>query len=366
MRLPRFFGKKRGHRRTGSEAWGSFAVALFYAALVAAALCFAGLLFTGAVGPGPEAGLPWARWWLWLFTALIPGALLGFGLSGLFRTVRAWGKSEERRAAADSIADLLDPIGRDASAARKLPAVPTCDDMVNSPGTILRYRLPIESLESWRLLGIGLFAALWNAVLVVLAVTAGLDLLGGRVEPVLLAVLVPFAAVGIGAIVVFVRRLVLTTAVGTSQLEISDHPLVPGGSYDVLLAQGGSGTFTRLSLTLEVEESASFRQGTDTRSERIVVWREPVKEWQGVVISPGVRFEAHVTLAVPAAAMHSFLSEHNAVRWRIVVHGRPERWPAFERVFPLVVHPGCVAAAGERHRGDREPRRPARAGEPTV
>jgi hypothetical protein len=37
--------------------------------------------------------------------------------------------------------------------------------------------------------------------------------------------------------------------------------------------------------------------------------------------------------------MHSFASEHNAVKWRVVVIGRPERWPAFIRVFPLVVFP---------------------------
>lgn len=343
MRLPQFFGKKRGHRRTGSQAWGSVGEAIFYASLMAAGLCFACLLLTGAVGFGPDAAVvPWARWWLGLFTALIPGALLAFGGSGLLRSIRAWGKSEERRAVSDAISEFLEPIGRDAEAFPDLPGVPACEDLVNSPGTILRYRLPIESPESWRLLGLGLFAVLWNAVLAVLAVTAGLDLLGGRSEPVLLAVLVPFLAVGIGGIVVFVRRLILTTSVGMTQVEICDHPLVPGGSYDVLLAQGGAGTFTGLELMLEAEESAAFRQGTDTRSEHVVVWREIVREWRDVRINPGVRFETHVTVAIPPEAMHSFVSEHNAVRWRIVVQGRPERRAAFRRAFPLVVHPRSV------------------------
>lgn len=340
MRLPRFFGKKRGHRRTGSQAWGSFGEAVFYAAMVAAGLCFAGLLVTGSLGVGSEAtARPWARWWLWLFSLLIPGALLAFGASGLLRIVRGWGKSEERRAAAEGLANLIESMTPPADARRPPPGVPTCDDLVNSPGTILRYRLPIESPESWTLVGMGLFAVLWNAVLGVLAVGAGLDLLSGRVEWVLLAVLVPFFAVGVAGVVLFVRRLFLTTAVGTTQLEISDHPLLPGGSYDVLLAQGGAGTFASLTLTLEVEEMASFRQGTDTRTERIIVWRELVKEWKDVQITPGVRFETHVTITIPAGAMHSFTSEHNAVRWRIVVAGRPERWPAFTRVFPLVVYP---------------------------
>ena len=47
------------------------------------------------------------------------------------------------------------------------------------------------------LLGFGLFALLWNAVLIVLAVNAGLDLLGGQIDWLLLGILVPFLVVGI-------------------------------------------------------------------------------------------------------------------------------------------------------------------------
>ena len=344
MRLPRFFGKKRGHRRTGSQAWGSIGEAVFYAALGGAGLGFAGLLLTGSLGVGAdEKALPWARWWLWLFSMLIPGALLAFGIAGLVRIVRGWGKSEERQAAVEGLANLLGSMAPPEDGDRRPPGVPACDDLVNSPGTILRYRLPIESPESWTLVGMGLFAGLWNAVLVVLAAGAGIDLMSGRVEWVLLAVLVPFAAVGIGGIALFVRRLVLTTAVGTTQLEICDHPLLPGTSYDVLLAQGGSGIFRSLALALEIEEMASFRQGTDTRTERIIVWRETVKEWTNLEITPAVRFETHVTVTIPAGAMHSFASEHNAIRWRIVVRGQPERWPVFVRVFPVIVYPPSPA-----------------------
>lgn len=49
MRLPRFFTKKRGHRRTDSHAWGSFAEGLFYALLVGAGVVFGLLLVTGTV-----------------------------------------------------------------------------------------------------------------------------------------------------------------------------------------------------------------------------------------------------------------------------------------------------------------------------
>ena len=355
MKLPRFFGKKRGHRRTGLAVWGSVGEGLFYAALVAAGLVFGGLLLSGAMSevPAGEAGTALGRgqaWWLWLLTFLIPGALLAFGGSGLVRVIRVWGKSDERRAASVEIPALLDTMGHAADEAPGHPGVPTCDDLVNSPGTILRYRLPIESPESWTLLGFGLFALLWNAIVLVFAVGAGFDLMSGRTDWLLLALLVPFVAVGIGGIVLFGRALFQATAVGPTQIEISDHPLLPGSGYDVLLGQGGVGNFRSLELYLELEELATFRQGTDIRTERTVVWRELVKEWRNMQLAPGARFETHVTVAIPPDAMHSFASDHNAVKWRLVVHGRPERRPAFLRVFPLVVFPAPVAAAPRAQR----------------
>ena len=92
MRLPRFFTKKRGHRRTDSQAWGSFAEGLFYALLVGAGVVFGLLLVTGAVtyAPADPDSVVLQRgyeWWMWLLTLLMPVALLAFGGSGLVRVV---------------------------------------------------------------------------------------------------------------------------------------------------------------------------------------------------------------------------------------------------------------------------------------
>ena len=51
MRLPRIFGKKRGHRRTGSQAWGTVGDAAFQAALLLTGLVFGGLLVSGVAVP---------------------------------------------------------------------------------------------------------------------------------------------------------------------------------------------------------------------------------------------------------------------------------------------------------------------------
>lgn len=435
MRLPRFFGKKRGHRRTGSQAWASLGDGAFHAALLVAGLLFGGLLLSGVAVPewrinnqfvptsctilgkgllrrtpaGSAAVVTtwqpclrvryraedhdlerWSRparatltsdrdealrrlaawqlgdtvtgwydpdepgtvvlergfnWWMWLLTLLLPGALVAFGGSGLARAIHRWGRSEERCAVPTRLTGILDPLAAAQRQSRDHPGIPPCDDMTNSPGTVLSYRLPIESPESWSLLGLGLFALLWNTVLVLLAIGAGVDLLGGRADWWMLSLLVPFAAVGVAAIVTFSRALLLATAAGTTQLEISAQPLRPGGSYDVLVAQGGTGDLESLTMTLELEEQATFRQGTDTRTERLTLWSQPIRSWTGLTLAPGTRFEGRAVFAIPSAAMHSFTSEHNAVRWSIVVRGTPARWPAFTRTFPLVVVP---AAAAER------------------
>ena len=104
---------------------------------------------------------------------------------------------------------------------------------------------------------------------------------------------------------------------------------------------------------LELVEQATFRQGTDARTESLVVWRRQFDAWSDVALLPGARFEVRSTITIPSDAMHSFASEHNAVRWRLVVHGVPARWPAFLRVFPLAVYPGLAA-------NPRETPRPAR------
>jgi hypothetical protein len=433
VRLPRIFGKKRGHRRTGSKAWGSFGDGLFHGALVCAGVVFGTLLISGVAVPEwrinhdfvaargrvlakglvkrtvddplaaatatwrptlrvrydaagtsreawtrsqPSTGSPdrdaaaarlagWElgsqvplwydpadpaavvlergyNWWMWLLALLLPGALIAFGGSGLARAVRRWGRSEEALAAATGIPGLLGPRTPASPTAADLAGLPSCDDLVNSPGTQLRYRLPLESPENWTLLGLGLFAAFWNAVLLVLAVGAGLEFTSGRVDWLLLALLVPFIAVGGGAIALVVRGLVLAAAVGTTQLEISEHPLLPGGTYDVLLAQGGSGRIRQLTLALELVEQATFRQGTDARTESLVVWRRQFDTWSDVALLPGARFEVRSTIAIPSDAMHSFTSEHNAARWRIVIRGVPARWPAFVRIFPVAVYPPPV------------------------
>ena len=428
VRLPTFFNKKRGNRRTGLPVWGSLGEGIYHAVLLVAGLIIGVLMLAGIAVPewrinnqfigvdgrligkglarhtlrdvfggakyswrpallvqydvGGEEVESWNTvhssethetrdvavhqlddwklgghvrcwydpddietvvlkrgysWWLWLLTLLLPGALVTFGATGLLHSLKSWGRSEERQAA--QFGRLLETLASPLPESVGFPTIPACDNLVNSPGMMLRFRLPTESPEFWSLIGSGLFSGLWNLVVVLLAVNVGFDVAGGRADWWLLGLLTPFVIVGLASIGLFCRQLFFVTAVGPTHVEISGHPLCPGNNYQVLLSQAGSASFRKLELFLELEEQATFRQGTDVRTERQIVWQFLIRCWKDVEPLPGTPFEAEEQLQLPSETMHSFHSTHNAVSWRLVLRGVPKRWPAFERVFPVVVFP---------------------------
>ena len=271
---------------------------------------------------------------------MLPGALVAFGITGLLHSLKSWGRSEERQAA--QFGRILETLASPIPETVGFPTIPACDNLVNSPGTMLRFRLPTESPEAWSLIGAGLFSGLWNVVVILLAVNVGIDIAGGRADVWLLGLLAPFTIVGLSSIVLFFRQLLFFTAIGPTHVEISGHPLRPGNQYQVLLSQAGSVSFRRLELFLELEEQATFRQGTDVRTERQVVWQSLIRRWNNVEPLSGTPFEAEVQLQLPSKAMHSFSSTHNTVSWRLVLRGVPEHWPALVRVFPVVVFPAEI------------------------
>jgi hypothetical protein len=95
-----------------------------------------------------------------------------------------------------------------------------------------------------------------------------------------------------------------------------------------------------LELWLVCEEEATFTQGTDVRTEVREVFRQLCFERRDFSIEPAAPLNEACNVTVPAAAMHSFQSRHNAVRWRLVVRGASAGWPEFARGFPVVVYPG--------------------------
>ena len=163
--------------------------------------------------------------------------------------------------------------------------------------------------------------------------------LSARPDWFLTLFVLPFVGIGIWATYYFVQQLLLHTGIGLTTVEISDHPLRPGGTYQLFVSQAGRLNVKSFELFLVCEEEATYRQGTDIRTERCRVYCESVFRQVDFRIDPSKAFEFSCSLRVPAHAMHSFQAKQNAVQWMLLAQGHATSWPVFQRCFPVVVCP---------------------------
>lgn len=282
-------------------------------------------------------------WWFWL-TFLVPVSFVVTGGAGLAYAAWTWGKSAERRAAPGFRSAPL-PRGKGRpSPQSEYPAIPSPANITNSPGTELAFRLPLAGSPSFRLVVWLLVALGWNGIVSIFAAWAIGEHLAGRPDWMLTGFTIPFALAGVGLIVFFLRQLVLATWIGPTLVEISDQPLRPGRRYEVFLSQAGRLRMNSLEVLFVCEEEATYRHGTNTRTETVRVFQQPVFRQEDFQLVHGVPFEVRFPLEVPAEAMHSFQSENNEVNWKLIVVGDVAGWPSFQRSFPVIVYPAAVGS----------------------
>ncbi|MEN6451600.1 MAG: hypothetical protein ABFC96_13995, partial [Thermoguttaceae bacterium] len=267
----------------------------------------------------------------------IPGSFIIIGAGGLVYALVRWGKSVERRAAI-ARRKRSRRFLRSGGAAGVCPFVPQGADMTNSPGTTLKFRLPMAGAAGWALFGLLTFCVLWNAAVTVLLVMAIRGHVTHHADWPLTLFVIPFLVIGLAAIGYFVRRLFVAASIGPTRIEISDHPLQPGNRYRLFLAQSGRLRMKTMRVCLVCHEAATYRQGTNARRETREVCRIELFHREDFEIS-GQSFEADIELTAPAGAMHSFAAEHNEINWAVVVEGEPAGWPAYRRAFPVIVYP---------------------------
>lgn len=337
-RKPILWSKKRGRRQTGAPWVGPVGEVLFYAALVIlgtmllASVVSAQIVYSSAERPFYSA----PALLLWVVVSLL---MLAIGGRGLVQSALQVSVSAERRLALIRRATGRDKPADDERVQAVFPGVPRDARLTDSPGMRLAYRLPMVHTSAWRL---AVIAVLWVGCVgaaCVLSVWAmenaqadGWDWY--RVVPAVL-----FIALAIAASWWFVTTLLKYTGIGPTIVEISRHPLYPGGRCQVFLAQIGHARFRRLQLRLVCEEEATYRQGTNLQTDVMRVCDQLLWEAEDVAITPASPLEIEVQLTVPEGAMHSFQSLSNAVYWKLVVHGQSPGWPVLERAFPVVVYP---------------------------
>jgi hypothetical protein len=298
--------------------------------------------------PGTAVVLRGYQWWIWP-ALLVPVSFITIGVGGLAYTAFNWSKSAERRAAARKLpaVELFDPA---AKADPQFPFIPDCSDITSSPGTRLAYRLPLIQSPAWTLLGLLAASILWNGTVSVFVVMAAASMLRGQPDWLMTLFTLPFLAIGVALVVVFVKQLRHNAGIGPTLVEISDHPLVPGYNYRVFLSQTGNLKLKSVDISLACEEEAVFSQGTNARTETREVFRKKVYSIADAVIKPSEALEAECDLPVPPEAMHSFRASHNQVQWKLIVRSEADGWQSFQRSFPVVVRP-CSKENGQAENG---------------
>jgi hypothetical protein len=331
----RVWGKKRGSRRTGSRLIGRLGEGVFSAVLFLIGTILLTALLTSYVSqPRPEMLRPGFGFWL---TVLVLVSLMLLGGGGVARAIRLMTASAERRSALARRKRFYEIHGQPPK--RDLPTVPNEANLINSPGVRLTYRLPANQSPAWRLIASMVFCLIWNGAAAILLVLAGQSFFDERPEWFLTLFTVPFLMIGGWAIFDFIRQMLIHTGIGPTNIEITDQPFHPGGRYRLYLSQSGRLSVRFLTVNLVCEEQATYRQGTDLRAETKKVFDRQLFRETDFTIEPGIPFEREAEFEVPPTAMHSFQSEHNALSWKLVVHGNVESWPPFERIFPVVIHP---------------------------
>jgi hypothetical protein len=276
--------------------------------------------------------------WMWLLS-ILPASFLLIGGAGTVRAILQSTTSAERRSALAGKATGIDLFDNARAHEIDYPQVPRTVNVTDSPGTRLAYRLPAELASGWRFFGTSLVCFFWNGVVLWAVVRVIVDFRSGRAGPLALLVVLLFVLGGAALAYQFIRRLRQVIAVGTTLVEIASHPLHPGQSCDLLIVQSGRTRVRSFEALLVCEEEASYLQGTDARTARQRVYQQRVVYREAVDVEPGHPLECDCVLKVPRTAMHSFKSQHNEIKWKLLVRAEMSGWTDFEKGFPMIVHP---------------------------
>jgi hypothetical protein len=265
---------------------------------------------------------------------------VGYGATGLVMLLWQNVASSERRAAVvQKATDWEIPIGPNKAARIALPGVPTVEAITESPGVRLAYRLPIDAASGWVSFTMAAVCLVWNTLVAIFVYRIVQQHLAGQPNWLLTWLMVPFVMAGVWTLVALARQVLLDIVVGTTRLEVSQHPLYPGSTFQGFVSQTGRLHVRWFQVQLVCEEQAIYHQGTDSRRATSRVHRSTAFSQRKFDITPQQAFEAVFDFTVPDTAMHSFVSGHNAVIWTLVVRGRTARWGEFERSFPVFIYP---------------------------
>ena len=179
------------------------------------------------------------------------------------------------------------------------------------------------------------FAAFWNGIVSVLVYSTIKEGLNGGFDIFSLLFMIPFVLVGLGLIggVIYTLAAMFNPTV---ELALSTGAVARGASFDVAWQLSGRTSIVdSLKVTVEGEESATYRRGTTTITATNVFCSIPIAE---VTESQDMEFGS-VSATIPADTMHTFTADRNKISWRFTVVGDIRYWPNIKETYEFRVKP---------------------------
>jgi hypothetical protein len=177
------------------------------------------------------------------------------------------------------------------------------------------------------------FALLWTGFAVFMFIMAWRD-----AELAGLAFISLFVLIGLVMLAAGLWRYFSRLRLSTPNLMISSTELRVGEQFNLEYQQTfkTASEVARASVSLMMQEAATYTRGTSTYTER---HKEIVETYE----IPGRRFEAgevlrqSFSMAIPAEAMHTFIAQNNKIQWFINVHVDLLNWPDLEEDYEIRV-----------------------------
>ncbi|MFZ2629995.1 MAG: DUF3592 domain-containing protein [Desulfosalsimonadaceae bacterium] len=247
------------------------------------------------------------------FLALIPLAFLLVGLAGMAAMFRKKSDATGDYPGGRSLGFSQGPIPRNSGQTALTPKTSYAGKVIASAG----------------------FAIFWNGIVSVFVFQAAQGWRGGHPDYFLTVFLIPFVVTGLAAIgsifyfflAAFNPRPVLTLL--TNPVHLGDNVglrwTTNGNVYKI----------QNFKLSLTGEETATYRQGKNTRTDRHRFYHQVlVDSYQPEHIRKG-----ETAFQVPGTSMHSFKSASNAITWKLTLHYDVPMWPDSDEEFEISVLP---------------------------
>ncbi len=284
-----------------------------------------------------------AHTWLgWLFGGIF--ALVGLG--GMVAGIRSYRRSKSAASKASQVSRDLNPSLKSKSLdptdnrdggmeSDGLPAYdfdpnvcPLEEDCPDEP-MILAPKVSRAGIA----IGCWIFAFVWNAIAWTIGYFAFQDFHWFTAFFIGL-----FLLVGIAAILFSIYS-TLQVFNPRTNVVCSQRNLYAGSEFELSwLHQGNSSSISELLIELEGAETATYRQGTTTRTDKSVFFKHiVVKTTESTEISNGFRL-----VQLPVDTMHSFQGTRNTIVWHVRIRGIIRFWADIHDEFSITIYPPRV------------------------